>query len=37
MSTLTISPELAQLEELHERAERLVQEAAEAERAAFVA
>jgi hypothetical protein len=37
MSTLTMSPELAQLEELHERAERLCEEAAEAERAAFVA
>jgi hypothetical protein len=37
MSTVTISPELAQLEELHERAEQLCEEAAEAERAAFVA
>jgi hypothetical protein len=37
MSTLTMSPELAQLEERHERAERLCEEVAEAERAAFVA
>ncbi|MDQ3764701.1 MAG: hypothetical protein M3460_25170 [Actinomycetota bacterium] len=37
MSTLTISPDLAQLEELHERAEQLREDAAEAERAAFVA
>ena len=31
-----MSPELAHLKELHERAERLREEAAEAERAAFV-
>ncbi|MBV9449048.1 MAG: hypothetical protein JO345_24435 [Streptosporangiaceae bacterium] len=37
MSAATISPELVQLEELHERAEQLCEEAAEAERAAFVA
>ena len=37
MSTVTISPDLAQLEERHERAERLCEDAAEAERAAFVA
>jgi hypothetical protein len=37
MSAVTISPELAQLEELHERAEQLREEAAGAERAAFVA
>jgi len=37
MSTLTISPGLAQLEELYERTEQSREEAAEAERAAFVA
>jgi hypothetical protein len=36
MSTLTMSPDLAQLRELHERAERLREEAAEAERAAYL-
>lgn len=37
MSTSAISPDLAQLRALHERAEQLREEAAEAERAAFVA
>jgi hypothetical protein len=37
MSTSTINPDLAQLKELYERAEQLREEAAEAERAAFVA
>jgi hypothetical protein len=37
MSASTMSPELMRLEELHERAERLCEEAAEVERAAFVA
>jgi hypothetical protein len=37
MSTSTMSPELAQLDELHQRAEWLCEEAAQAERAAFVA
>jgi hypothetical protein len=37
MSTVTIGPDLAQLEERHERAERVCEDAAEAERAAFVA
>jgi hypothetical protein len=32
-----MSPELVQLEELHERAEQVCEEAAEVERAAFVA
>jgi hypothetical protein len=37
MSALTMSPDLAQLREMHERAEHLREETAEAERAAFVA
>jgi hypothetical protein len=36
MSTATISPELARLEKLHERAEGLREDAAEVERVAFV-
>ena len=36
MSASTISPDLAHLKEMHERAEQLREEAAEAERAAFV-
>jgi hypothetical protein len=36
MSTSTITPELAQLRENHERAERLREEAADAERAAYL-
>jgi hypothetical protein len=37
MTTSTMSPDLAQLKETHERAEQLREEAAEAERVAFVA
>ncbi|HET9256642.1 MAG TPA: hypothetical protein VFO16_15780 [Pseudonocardiaceae bacterium] len=37
MSTSTMSPDVAELRELHERAEQLREEAAEAERGAFVA
>jgi hypothetical protein len=37
MSASTMSPDLAHLKETHERAEQLRQEAAEAERVAFVA
>ena len=36
MSASTISPDLAHLKEMHERAEQLREEAAEGERAAFV-
>lgn len=36
MSISTMSPDLAQLSELHECAEQLREEAAEAERAAYV-
>jgi hypothetical protein len=36
MSASTISPDLAHLKEMHERAEQLRKEAAEAEQAAFV-
>ena len=36
MSTLTMSPDLAQLRELHEHAERWCAEAAEAERATYL-
>ena len=36
MSASTISPDLAHLKEMQERAEQLREEAAEAERAAFV-
>jgi hypothetical protein len=36
MSTLTLNPDLAQLRERHERAEQLCEEAAEAERAAYL-
>ena len=37
MTTSTISPDLAHLKQMHEHAERLREEAAEAERVAFVA
>ena len=37
MSTSTSRPKLAQLKQMHERAEQLREEAAEAERVAFVA
>jgi hypothetical protein len=37
MTTSTMTPDLAQLRQLHERAEQLREEAAEAERVAFVA
>jgi hypothetical protein len=37
MTTSTMTPDLAQLKEMHERAEQLREEAAEAERVAFVA
>jgi hypothetical protein len=37
MTTSTMSPDLAPLKEMHERAEQLREEAAEAERVAFVA
>jgi hypothetical protein len=36
MTASTMSPDLAQLKELYERAEQLREEAAEAERAAFL-
>ena len=36
MCTLTLNPDLAQLRERHERAEQLCEEAAEAERAAYL-
>ena len=36
MSASTMSPDLAQLKQMHEHAEQLREEAAEAERAAFV-
>lgn len=36
MSASTLSPDLAQLKEAHEHAEELREEAAEAERAAFL-
>jgi hypothetical protein len=36
MSTSTVSPDLARLKAMHEHAEQLQEEAAEAERAAFV-
>jgi hypothetical protein len=36
MSTSTLSSDLAQLRERHERAEQLCEEAAEAERAAYL-
>ena len=37
MSASTLSPDLAQLKEIHKRAEQLREETAEAERTAFVA
>lgn len=37
MTTSTMSPDLAQLKEMHERADQLREDAAEAERVAFVA
>ena len=37
MTTSTMSPDLAQLEEMRERAEQLREEAAQAEQVAFVA
>jgi hypothetical protein len=37
MTTSTMSPDLAQLKAMHERAEQLREEAAETERVAFVA
>lgn len=37
MTTSTISPDPAQLKQMHERAEQLREQAAEAERVAFVA
>jgi hypothetical protein len=36
MSASTMSPDLAQLRQMHEQAEQLREEAAEAERAAFL-
>jgi hypothetical protein len=36
MSASTLSPDLAQLKQIHEHAEQLREEAAEAERSAFV-
>ena len=36
MTTSTMSPDLAQLKQMHEHAEQLREEAAEAERVAFV-
>jgi hypothetical protein len=36
MSTSTMSPDLVKLREMHERTERLREEAAEAERAAYL-
>lgn len=36
MSASTMSPDLAQLKQMHEQAEQLCEEAAETERAAFV-
>ena len=36
MSASTMSPDLAHLKQMHERAEQLQEEAAEAERAAFL-
>jgi hypothetical protein len=36
MSTVTLDPDLVQLRERHERAEQLCEDAAEAERAAYL-